>query len=368
MFDELTGAQTVHLMHATPGRTVAITSTSVVPTGQMIANGAVRYPGLNHLHKSIDAMTTPEANVYFNAIELSEALFGSHMQANLMMVGAAFQRGLIPVSAEAIEQAITLNGVAVKANVQAFRVGRRIVVDPAWVDTLKTRRQGELDYTPDMLEGDARALVESVAPEGELRRLLELRVPELIAYQNVGYARQYVEFVGRVRRAEQQSPAQNTRLSEAVAKYLFKLMAYKDEYEVARLHLKDNVRAEIADQFGSKAKAAVMLHPPLLRSLGLKRKLKLGAWFTPFLKLLRGMKGLRGTPLDVFGYDVIRKTERALIGEYRAAVEGLLPTLATDYDRAVKVAELPDLVRGYDHVKLRNVATYRAQMAALLKR
>jgi indolepyruvate ferredoxin oxidoreductase len=368
VFDELTGAQTVHLMHATPGRTVAITSTSVVPTGQMVANGAVRYPGLNHLHKSIDAMTTPEANVYFNAIEVSEALFGSHMQANLMMVGAAFQRGLIPVSAEAIEQAITLNGVAVKANVQAFRVGRRIVVEPAWVDTLKTRRQGELDYTPETLNGDARALVESVAPEGELRRLLELRVPELIAYQNIGYARQYVEFIGRVRRAEQQAAPNQTRLSEAVAKYLFKLMAYKDEYEVARLHLKANVRAEIADQFGSQAKAAVMLHPPLLRSLGLKRKLKLGAWFTPFLKLLRGMKGLRGTPFDIFGLDGIRKTERALIGEYRAAVESLLPTLASDYDRAVKLAELPDLVRGYDHVKLRNVAAYRAQMAALLKR
>jgi indolepyruvate ferredoxin oxidoreductase len=369
VFDELTGAQPIHLMHATPGQTVAVVSTSVVPTGQMIANSAVQYPGLGHLHKSIDAMTTPEANVYFNAIEVSEALFGSHMQANLMMVGAAFQRGLIPVSAEAIEQAITLNGVAVKANIQAFRVGRRIVIDPAWVSTLQTTRQGQLDDAPaPSLSAEARQLVESVGASGELRRLLEIRVPELIEYQNADYARQYVQFVQRVYQAEQQVAAGQTRLSEAVARYLFKFMAYKDEYEVARLHLKSAVREELREQFGPSAKTAVMLHPPLLRAMGLKRKLKLGAWFTPFLHLLRAMKGLRHTPLDIFGYDHVRRVERALIVEYRELIERYLPTLATDYELAVKLAELPDMVRGYDHVKLRNVAAYHDAIATLTRR
>lgn len=365
VFDELSGAQPANLMHATPGQTVAVVSSSIVPTGQMIANKAVGYPGMNYLQRSIDAMTTPDANVYFDAIEISEALFGSHMQANLMMVGAAYQRGLIPVSAEAIEQAITLNGVAVKANIQAFRVGRRIVVEPTWVHTLKTSRQGDLDYTPAPLDGAARQLVDSVGASSEVVRLLEHRVPELIAYQNEAYARQYVDFVKQVFAAESQAKPGQTALTEAVAKYLFKFMAYKDEYEVARLHLKQNVKDELAEQFGTSAQVAVMLHPPLLRTLGLKRKLKLGAWFTPFLKMLRGMKGLRGTPLDIFGYDHVRRVERALLTEYREMIARLLPTLDRDYDVAVKLAGLPDMVRGYDHVKLRTVAAYRESVAAL---
>jgi indolepyruvate ferredoxin oxidoreductase len=128
------------------------------------------------------------------------------------------------------------------------------------------------------------------------------------------------------------------------------------------------VKTELADQFGASAKVAVMLHPPLLRSMGLKRKLKLGAWFTPFLKMLRGMKGLRGTPLDVFGYDHVRKVERALITEYRDLITKYMPTLGKDYDVAIKLSELPDMIRGYDHIKLRNVAAYREQIAALTKK
>jgi indolepyruvate ferredoxin oxidoreductase len=365
VFDELSGAQPGNLMHATPGQTVAVVSSSIVPTGQMVANKSVGYPGMNYLQRSIDNMTTPDANVYFDAIEISEALFGSHMQANLMMVGAAYQRGLIPVHAEAIEQAITLNGVAVKANIQAFRVGRRIVVEPEWVHTLQTSRQGDLDYTPATLDGVARQLVDSVGASGEVVRLLEHRVPELIAYQNETYARQYVDFVKQVFVAESQAKPGQTQLTEAVAKYLYKFMAYKDEYEVARLHLKQNVKNELAEQFGPSAQVAVMLHPPLLRTFGLKRKLKLGAWFTPFMKMLRGMKGLRGTPLDIFGYDHVRRVERALLTEYREMVARTLPTLDRDYDVAVKLAGLPDMVRGYDEVKLRTVTAYREAIAAL---
>src|SRR5690606_30825814 len=161
----------------------------------------------------IDEFTTPEANVYFDAIALSEALFGSHMPANLMLIGAAYQLGLIPISAEAIEQAIHLNGVAVKANIQSFRVGRRIVFEPSWSPTLATTRQGQLDETPEVTP-EARAIINTVGADGELLRLLEIRVPELIAYQNEKYARDYAAFIRHVYDAERTAVPGETGLSE----------------------------------------------------------------------------------------------------------------------------------------------------------
>lgn len=368
VFDLLTGTSHANLIHAQPGKTVAIVSSSVVPTGQMVASTKVSYPRMAHLHNAIDEFTTPDANVYFDAIALSESLFGSHMPANLMLIGAAYQSGVIPVSAEAIEKAIELNGVAVKANIQAFRVGRRNVVEPGWIETLPIKRAGDLKYeTP--LSAEAQALVDSVGAEGELRRLLSIRVPELIAYQNAAYAKSYVAFVKQVADAERAALPGETALAEAVARYLFKLMAYKDEYEVARLHLKDNVKAELADQFGADAKTAYLLHPPMLRSLGLKRKLKLGKWFNPGLALLKRMKRLRGTPFDIFGYAKVRRVERALIEEYRALIARYLDALDTSNHAAlVELARLPDMIRGYEDIKMANVEKYRAAVEEVRSR
>jgi indolepyruvate ferredoxin oxidoreductase len=364
-FDVLSATNPDNLKHAAPGKTVAVVSSSVVPTGQMVSSKEVPFPASNHLHKSIDQFTNPAHNVYFDAIGLSEALFGSHMPANIMLIGAAYQLGLIPISAEAIEQAITLNGVAVKANVQAFRVGRRIVVEPDWVPTLTTKRQGDLDYTP-ALTDEARALIDSVGASDDLLSLLEIRVPELVAYQNAAYARQYVEDVARVYQAEQAAVPGQAKITEAYAFYLFKLMAYKDEYEVARLSLKSNVQDEIAEQFGASAKIAYRLHPPFMRALGMKSKLELGRWFEPGFGMLKRMKALRGTPLDVFGYAKVRRIERQLIGEYRDLVESAVQKLTPGNLSAVlQLAELPDLIRGYEDIKLNNVEKFRRAASAL---
>jgi indolepyruvate ferredoxin oxidoreductase len=234
------------------------------------------------------------------------------------------------------------------------------------VGTLKRHRMGEVETTTAPLSAAARALVDRVGADAELRRLLEIRVPELIDYQDERYAGAYVDFVARVRAAEQRAVPGESRLTEAVARYLFKLMAYKDEYEVARLHLKADLPRTLAEEFPGGVKVQYNLHPPLLRALGLTRKLKLGAWFDGAFRTLRGMKKLRGTALDPFGLAQVRRVERALPGEYRAMIERLLDGLSPDtYERAVKAARLPDMIRGYEDIKLRNVEAYRAEVTAL---
>jgi indolepyruvate ferredoxin oxidoreductase len=211
--------------------------------------------------------------------------------------------------------------------------------------------------------------VESVAREGELRRLLEIRVPELVAYQDLAYAERYIALVGLVRSAEEERTPGHTELAEAAARQLFKLMAYKDEYEVARLHLDAAERARLSGELGPGAKVWFNLHPPLLRALGLDRKLKLGRWFVPALRLLRRMRRLRGTPLDVFGYAKVRRVERRLIGEYERLVDEALERLTHENrDTALELFELPDVVRGYEEIKLRNVSLFRKRAEALRKR
>ena len=189
---------------------------------------------------------------------------------------------------------------------------------------------------------------------------MEIRIPELILYQSVSYTRQYVEFIKTVVAAEQEKTTGRTSLGEAVARYLFKLMAYKDEYEVARLLLKDAFFKRVRAQFGEDAQLAFNLHPPILRALGLQRKLRLGIWFAPILKIFRALSGIRGTPLDIFGFAKARRVEHALIGEYRSLIESLLPHLNdANHDLAIRIAELPDKIRGYEDIKLASVAEFR---------
>jgi indolepyruvate ferredoxin oxidoreductase len=366
VFDLLTATEGANLSRANRDKTSAVVSTSKVPTGSMIKSTEVLFPAEDRLITSIERSTQRENNFYFDANMMAEVLFGNHMMSNLIVVGAAYQRGLIPLSAAAIERAIELNGTAVRANIQAFRAGRRAVAEPEWIDTLKWKRPGSIDLPQAELSPAARSLVESVGADGELLRLLEIRVPELIAYQNSAYARQYIQFVRDVYEAEQRLTPGQTRLSEAVARYLFKLMAYKDEYEVARLSLKPEVRAEVMDEFGAKARASYLLHPPLLRALGLKNKIRLGRWFDHAYRLLVAVRGLRGTPLDMFGYAKVRRVERALIGQYRALIEDAIRDLTpANHDRAVELANLPDIIRGYEDIKLRNVEKFWSEVKRL---
>ena len=206
----------------------------------------------------------------------------------------------------------------------------------------------------------------------DLARLLEIRLPELAAFGGRRVARRYAETVAVVRAAEDERTPGKTGLAESVARGLHKLTAYKDEYEVARLHLDTAERARIEGEMGGVARTTYHLHPPMLRALGMKRKLRLGGWFTPGLRMLKAGRRLRGTPLDPFGYSHLRRVERRLPDEYRGHVEAALEALSADtHATCVALAELPELVRGYEEIKLRGVerfaergAELRAELAA----
>jgi indolepyruvate ferredoxin oxidoreductase len=364
-FDVLVASSPQSLDHARAEKTIAVVSTSRVPTGAMVTKPDVQFPELDGLRTSIDRCTRKDENVYLDAMALSEALFDDHMAGNMILLGAAYQAGAIPVSAKAIEEAIALNGVGVEMNTHAFRAGRLAVADAEWLKTVRTKHAGQTEVRP-ALGLEARALVSRVAASGELQRLLEIRVPELVAYQDAAYAASYVDFVGRVVELERERMPGETRLGEAVARHLFKLMAYKDEYEVARLHLGHDLARELGAEYPGGVRIQYNLHPPLLRALGWKKKIKLGKWFDVAFRALAGLRRLRGTALDPFGHAEVRRVERALIGEYRSLVDKALIELTPEtYERAVKLAGLPDLIRGYEDVKLKNVERFRTEVRAL---
>ena len=240
----------VNLDKAESSRTIAVVSTSQIPTGQMVVDTAVHFPELSSMLMSIDRVTRKDPNVYLDAQAIAEGLFGDHMAVNPIMLGAAYQAGALPISAAAVERAIRINGVSVEMNVLAFRWGRMAVVDRKHVEAAVAQATAQAVEAPRVLSAEARALVDRVAASGELQRLLEIRVPELIAYQNAAYAGEYVDFVRRVAEVEAERAPGSGGLAEAVARHLYKLMAYKDEYEVARLHLDAAVAAQVQAKFG----------------------------------------------------------------------------------------------------------------------
>jgi indolepyruvate ferredoxin oxidoreductase len=365
-FDLLVAAGRDNLAKADPRRTVAVVSTSEVPTGGMVTNTALAFPPATELRAAIDGATRAGENIYLDAQALSTVLFGDHMPANTLLLGAAYQAGALPLSAASIERAIRLNGAAVDINLAAFQWGRAFVADPALAGQVLDGQPSAITEGP-ALSREAQRIMEVAAVTGETRRLLEVRVPDLIAYQDAAYARRYVEFVGRVARIEGERTPEHTAITEAVARNLYKLMAYKDEYEVARLHL--DARDAVAAEFGADAHVEWNLHPPMLRTLGLNRKLTLGAWFTPAMAALRDGKRLRGTPLDPFGRAEVRRVERALIGEYRGMVARALARLTPETHALVaEIAGLPDVVRGYERIKLDNVRKYRERAEELVRR
>ncbi len=365
-FDLLGAAAPKNLRAADPERTIAIVSTHAVPTGGMVVDPSLHFPATEDALAAIAARTRAAENVLLDAQGLSERLFGDHMPANMIVLGAAFQRGALPVASASIEAAIRLNGAAVEKNLAAFAWGRACVAAPDAVAALTPEPARAAEPT-----AESRALVARAgAPAGsELERLLALRVPELIAYQDVRLAARYVAFVGEALTAERRLGAGALAITEAVARMHFKLLAYKDEYEVARLLLDAAETARIRAEHGEDATVRFHLHPPLLRALGLERKLELGEWFVPAFRGLRRLKRLRGTPLDPFGRAEVRRVERALPGEYEAAVREALARLTPAVAPLVaELAELPDVIRGYEQIKLRNVERWREQTGALQAR
>jgi indolepyruvate ferredoxin oxidoreductase len=355
-FDLLGAANPKNLMTADPERTVAVVSTTKVPTASMVTDTGVRFPALERNLKAIREATRGDELAAIDAQGLSEALFGDHMPTNTLLIGAAYQHGCLPISAEALEEAIRLNGASVDKNLAAFRWGRAVIAQPGLADEI-------LHKAPEVRAVDARAaaIVDATGAQGELRRLLEIRVPDLIDYQNERYAQRYADKVAEVARieAERGAPGE-TAVAELYARNLYKLMAYKDEYEVARLHL-----------LGPKPEGKVryLLHPPLLRAMGLEHKLRIPAWLMrPGFRALRSLKGLRGTPLDVFGMPKVRRVERALVGEYEQLIDHALVHLdPATHATVAEIAGLPDIIRGYEHIKLRNVERFRAEAERLTR-
>jgi indolepyruvate ferredoxin oxidoreductase len=368
-FDLLGAGSEKNLLTADRERTVAVVSTSAVPTGRMVIDVNERFPELAAQLDKIDAATRSEHNLYLDAQRLAERLFGDHMMTNTLALGAAYQRGLLPVSGEALERAIELNGAAVEKNLAALRWGRAVVAAPDAVEAA-TRAPETVEAVRELSDLDQYLVGLAVnGDRGELRRLAEVRVPELIAYQDADWAREWAEAVRRVHVAEQERTPGHSELAEAVAHQLHKLMSYKDEYEVARLHLDAVERAKLNAEFGEDAKIYFMLHPPLLRAMGMKRKLKLGRWFVPAFRLLYRMRRVRGRRLDLFGHAKVRRVERALIGEYLDLVDEALERLTPDnHATALQLLELPDVIRGYEEIKLRNVVMFRKRADAILKR
>lgn len=364
-FDMLGASEAHNLRMASPERTVLIASTSQSPTGEMVSNKAKKYPETALLRRRLEKIARADASHYLDARELANGLFGSETGANLLMVGAAYQAGALPIPAEAIEQAIRLNGVAIEMNLAAFRWGRMSVHAPEKLAAVMPKSIEEAKQAP--LSKDAEAIIAQtlVGSRSEaLTTLIRRRVPELIAFQNAAYARDYATFLRKVIEAE--APTGRSDLAETVARNLYKLMAYKDEYEVARLMTAPEARAELEAEFGSGVKVSWNLHPTFLRSLGVKKKVKLGPWFAPAMRLLAKMKPLRGGFLDILGRTQVRRIERELIVQYRRLIEAALPRLSGEtHARITALAALPDIVRGYEDVKLASVEVFRKEAAKM---
>ena len=360
-FDGLVGADAKNLAYADPGRTVAVVSTSEVPTGAMVRDASVAAPDGAALLARISASC--RELVALDASAAAQVLFGDTMPATFLLVGAAYQAGALPLSAAAVEWAIELNGVAVAANTAAFRWGRVAVADPeAFAAATSSGAPDVAPAGPPVLP----AGIDLGELAGETRRLVAVRAAQLVGFQNERTARRYVDAVRAAWRAERALPGERTGFSEAVARGLHRLTAYKDEYEVARLLTDPGFEARLAAEVPGGTRMRYRLHPPVLRALGRDKKIAFGPWLRPVLRGLARGKRLRGTPLDPFGRTEIRRLERELRDSYSAMVARLAGALTeANHETAVAAAEAADLVRGYEGVKVAGVARYRARLAEL---
>ncbi|HET6599929.1 MAG TPA: DUF6537 domain-containing protein, partial [Burkholderiaceae bacterium] len=311
-----------------------------------------------HCDAAITAAAGAERIGALDADRLAVQLVGDSLYTNPLLLGYAWQLGHVPLGHAALMRAIELNGVQVDNNRIAFEWGRRAAHDLAAVQALLAPAQ----------------VIEFVRRGVNLDEMIAKRVEFLTDYQNKGYAQQYKAYVEKVRATEAALPPagrpRDSKLTEAVARYLFKLMAYKDEYEVARLQSDPKFLATIAAQFEGDYKLNYHLAPPLIARRNDKDELvkrQFGPWMLTGFKLLARLKGLRGTPLDVFGRTVERKSERALIQEYRECIDELLGSLSSaNLTLATEIARIPEEIRGYGHVKERHLAATRPKWAALM--
>ena len=296
---------------------------------------------------------------FVDATRLATTLFGSSLAANVFLVGYAYQLGALPLSADSIEQAIALNGEAVAMNTLAFQWGRRAVVEREAVEALAKP-------APE-LRDDNRRVSQS------FEEMVQRRVEFLTAYQNAAYAERYRALVGKATAAESSRAPGKCGLAEAAARYLFKLMATKDEYEVARLYTDGNFRKQVAAELGGEnLRFEFHLAPPLLAkadpATGEPRKMSFGPWMMSAFAMLAKLKFLRGTAFDIFGYSEERRTERKLVADYIALLDEILGKLTPEnHALAVGLAAVPEKIRGFGHVKARHLTAAKADEATLLE-
>lgn len=368
LFDVVGGSMPAVLDRGEPGHTRAVISTSRVPTGKMVSNiEHETFPEIERFRTRIDAATNASENVWIDAEAIARHVWASQPAANMLVVGMAYQMGLIPVASTAIEKAIELNGVAIEMNQQAFTLGRRVVANPELREELAVASTTTAPKAPEPTAAVRRLIDKVPERSNELEEILQWRVPELIAWGNEAYAAEYIAAVSDVRRSEITATT-GSGLSEVAARHLFKLMAYKDEYEVARLALDADMEAQAKALFGPNAFVSYQLKPPSLKKVGFDKKIAIpsSAARKTFASLLK-TKRLRGTRFDPFGKSEERKIERELITEYRGLLSTLTDGLSAEtFDRAVEIADLADQIRGFDDVKLDNVRRYRQQVTDAL--
>ena len=360
--DVVVAASADALLTVRRGRTRVLANTHEIPVAESLSNPDASLK-VEALLEKIE-FAAGEAQVEtMDAQALAEAFLGDSIVANILAMGYAWQRGLVPVSLAAIQRAIELNGVAVQSNQAAFSLGRLAAADPQ----------------------AAQSLLQAPAPtetnDETIDALVERSAAFLTAYQNAAYAKRYRHVVAGVRAREAEvggAAASALPLTRAVATQLRKLMAYKDEYEVARLYTDGEFEKQLAEQFEAGADGAMTLEfymapPVLIKPKGGRaaapKKVGFGPWLFPLLKLLRRGKALRGTPFDVFGRSEERRLERRLIGDYEARIAELLAGLTADRIAvATAIANVPGSIRGYGHVKLASLAIARARESELLNR
>ncbi|MCY1210423.1 indolepyruvate ferredoxin oxidoreductase, beta subunit [compost metagenome] len=348
--DTVVAASKTSLAAMSPARTYVVLNSHITPTAAFVRNPDWD-PQTGEAVARIAQSVGEGQLASFDAEQVAKQLLGQSIYANLLLLGFAWQKGKVPLSHAALMRAIELNGVQVDSNKAAFEWGRLCAHDMSKIPAQPAGSQ-----------------VIQFVRKVPVEELMKKHADFLAGYQNRAYAAQYESFVGRVKAAE--SVVGGTRLTEAVARSLFKLMAYKDEYEVARLHTGAAFRQQIASMFEGKVRLVHHLAPPLFARKNQAGELVKGAygpWMRTAFGVLARFKGLRGTAFDPFGYTLERKEERALIGEFRRSVEALLPALsAQNLDLALEIARLPQEIRGYGHVKARNLAATRTRWERLM--
>ena len=351
--DEVVAAAKETISLCESSRTVGVINTHVIPTADFILNRDFNFQ--NRKVNSVLETELRKDSSFYDFTKPAEALLGDSIATNIMMMGYAYQKGLLPLSAKAIEQAIEVNGVSIKMNMQAFQLGRLAAADPARLEAM-------------MKDQDEPAVTKSLEAM-TLDEIVAHRSGFLTGYQSGRLARRYGNLVKQVRDAATKG-GYGDALPRAVAINYAKLLAYKDEYEVARLFTDGRFEKQLRDQFEGEFKFNFNLAPPILGggvdALGRPKKRAFGSWMMPVFRVLANMRFLRGTPLDIFGYSADRKLERDLITGYEKDVATVLGLLSpVTIDTAVEILSLPDSIRGYGPVKEKSVQDAKARYAQL---